>query len=436
MTILTLDDVLPTDEEVAAYWRDGFHVTRQVLPDEVLDAAELGMARFYTGDHDALFPGSTPYDSYDWRPEHGDVIRKNDYTSIQVRELAALTRSRSSARSRPSWPGHRDPALARPAALQAGRPGLAAGNVGWHTDRQYWQTCTSEAMLTGWVPFHDCDATVGGVTFVRGSHLWEQGRLDFWNTDLDALEAQFASEGRPVDKVTPVLPRGSMTFHHCRTIHGSGPNLSAAPRRSVAVHLQPDDNRTSPHRPWRTARRRTTATTTSCGASTASRTTPTPGSARSSGRSTRLDGRGRRAGRRGRRTAPAGPAHDAGEADLLGLLAQRDELLGLTQRVTGWWRGDGRRYWVMVMSSQPASCRSCSAWLTSSRSSPMPRMRLLLVTRPAGAGLGDDVQRALVAEAGRMLRKMRGTVSTLCASTSGRASKTCCSSAGVPLKSG
>ena len=35
-----------------------------------------------------------------------------------------------------------------------------------------------------------------------------------------------------------------------------------------------------------------------------------------------------------------------------------------------------------------------------------------------------------------MLRKMRGTVSTLCASTSGRASKTCCSSAGVPLKSG
>jgi hypothetical protein len=56
---------------------------------------------------------------------------------------------------------------------------------------------------------------------------------------------------------------------------------------------------------------------------------------------------------------------------------------GVTQRVTGWWRGEGRRYWVMVMSSQPASCRSCRAWLISSRSSPMPRMRLLLVTRPA-----------------------------------------------------
>ena len=40
-----------------------------------------------------------------------------------------------------------------------------------------------------------------------------------------------------------VLPRGSVTFHHCGTVHGSGPNRSAAPRRSMAIHLQPADNR-------------------------------------------------------------------------------------------------------------------------------------------------------------------------------------------------
>ncbi len=244
MTRLLLDDLLPTDEEVAADQRDGFPVTRQVLPDEVLDAADLGMARFYAGDHDAPFPGTTPYDSYDWLPEHGDVIRKNDYTSVQVREIATLTRHPvigaiaarlSGATEVRLW---HDQLLYKPAGLDS-----AAGNVGWHTDRQYWQTCSSDRMLTGWVPFHDCDARTGGVTFVRGSHRWAQGRLDFWNTDLDALEAQFASEGRPVEKVTPVLPRGSLTFHHCRTIHGSGPNLSDAPRRSVAIHLQPGDNR-------------------------------------------------------------------------------------------------------------------------------------------------------------------------------------------------
>ena len=243
MTTPPLDDLLPTDEQVAAYRRDGFHVTGPVLPPEVLDEAERGMARFYAGDHDAPFPGTTPYDSYDWQPGHGDVIRKNDYTSLQVREIAALTRHPvigaiaarlSGAAEVRLW---HDQLLYKPAGLDS-----AAGNVGWHTDRQYWSTCSSAQMLTAWVPFHDCDARVGGVTFVRGSHLWEQGRLDFWNTDLDALEAQFASEGRPVEKVTPVLPRGSLTFHHCRTIHGSGPNLARHPRRSVAVHLQPGDN--------------------------------------------------------------------------------------------------------------------------------------------------------------------------------------------------
>ena len=71
---------------------------------------------------------------------------------------------------------------------------------------------------------------------------------------------------------------------------------------------------------------------------------------------------------------------------------------GLTQRSTGWWRADGRRYWVMVTMSQPASCRSRSAVRTSSGVSPMPRMRLVLVTRPYVARRGEHVEAALVAE--------------------------------------
>jgi hypothetical protein len=153
MTTLPLQDLLPTDEDVAAYRRDGFHVAHDVIPAELLDTAERGMQRFYAGDHDAPFPGTTPYDHYDWKPEHGNTIRKNDYTSIQVRELAALTRSPvigaiaaklAGANQIRLW---HDQLLYKPAGLDS-----AAGNVGWHTDRQYWQTCTSEAMLTGWGP--------------------------------------------------------------------------------------------------------------------------------------------------------------------------------------------------------------------------------------------------------------------------------------------
>jgi ectoine hydroxylase-related dioxygenase (phytanoyl-CoA dioxygenase family) len=38
------------------------------------------------------------------------------------------------------------------------------------------------------------------------------------------------------------LRRGQVSFHHCKTLHGSGPNLAAKPRRSLVVHFQPSDN--------------------------------------------------------------------------------------------------------------------------------------------------------------------------------------------------
>ena len=71
---------------------------------------------------------------------------------------------------------------------------------------------------------------------------------------------------------------------------------------------------------------------------------------------------------------------------------------GLTQRSTGRCRGDGRRYCVIVMMSVPASCRSCSAWTTSSGSSPMPRMRFDFVMSPASRAMREHAERAVVAE--------------------------------------
>ncbi len=240
-------DLLPTDEEVQEYRRTGYYVSRQIIPAEVLDAAEEGMERFYAGDVDAPFPGRTAYDHYDWTPEHGPGLRKNDYTSLMVTQLAGLVRL---------------PVLAAVAARLSGAdgirlwhdqllwkpPGVADGtaNVGWHTDRQYWQSCTSTRMLTAWVPFHDCDAQMGGMTLIEGSHRWDQPKLDFFDGDMDALEQRFAAGDGPVVKYSAVLPRGAASFHHCGVVHGSGPNRSDRPRRSMAIHLQPADNR---HRP-------------------------------------------------------------------------------------------------------------------------------------------------------------------------------------------
>src|SRR5690606_15745990 len=109
---------------------------------------------------------------------------------------------------------------------------------------------------------------------------------------------------------------------------------------------------------------------------------------------------------------------------------------GFTHRRTGWWRGLGRRYWVMVISSQPAWYRSTRACETSSGSSPNPRIRLDLVTRPASRACVITSSERWYENAGRIRRKIRGTVSRLCASTSGRASNTSASRPGLPSKSG
>jgi ectoine hydroxylase-related dioxygenase (phytanoyl-CoA dioxygenase family) len=123
-------------------------------------------------------------------------------------------------------------------------PGMKA-NVGWHTDRGYWQCCASENMVTAWVPFHDSNEEIGTITMIDGSHTWSaenNSSLNFFDSDLDALEQKIVSGGKPVHKVPMILPTGHVSFHHCRLIHGSGPNQSNRPRRSVAVHLQDDAN--------------------------------------------------------------------------------------------------------------------------------------------------------------------------------------------------
>lgn len=241
-----LHDLLPTQTDVAAYRRHGFWLSDMVLPGEVLDAAERGMQRFYAGDRDRSGPAGVERDG--WRPEHGDVLRKNDYASLRMNELAALvahpaigaiaTRLSDAAGVR-LW---HDQLLFKPVDAPD-RP----ANVGWHTDRQYWQTCTSQDMLTAWVPFHDVDERSGSITFIDASHRVKTTGLDFFASDLERQEANLASAGLPVVKVPGVLKRGQVSFHHCRTIHGSGPNRSATARRSLAIHLQPTHNRYQRH---------------------------------------------------------------------------------------------------------------------------------------------------------------------------------------------
>ncbi len=72
----------------------------------------------------------------------------------------------------------------------------------------------------------------------------------------------------------------------------------------------------------------------------------------------------------------------------------------------------------------------------SCRSSPSPRIRLDFVTSPASRAARSTSSERAYLNPGLMPRKMRGTVSMLCARTSGRAPKTSASRSASALKSG
>src|SRR5207244_397372 len=106
----------------------------------------------------------------DWTPADGPVQRHNDYIHYRSKEIGRILRK---------------PLLGAVAARLAGtgeirvfqgtliykppRPEEPTNHVPWHMDRHYWQTCTSERMLTAFIPFHDCDERMGTITMVDGS---------------------------------------------------------------------------------------------------------------------------------------------------------------------------------------------------------------------------------------------------------------------------
>ncbi|WP_214317605.1 phytanoyl-CoA dioxygenase family protein [Nonomuraea sediminis] len=233
--------LLPTDDDVAFYRENGYWISPPVLSDEMLDAAEHGMRRHYAGDIDREVPGDPDRSFWGWRPADGDVLRKNDYASLRVTELAHLVSQSVIAGCAARLADAGEIRLWHDQLLYKPSGSNRQGNVGWHTDRHYWRGCSSQEMLTAWVPFHDITEAHGPVMFVAGSHRRdEQADLSFFDQDLTTIDHYVAEHDLRI--VTATLSRGQVSFHHCKTIHGSGPNHSGEARRSIAIHLQPGDN--------------------------------------------------------------------------------------------------------------------------------------------------------------------------------------------------
>jgi hypothetical protein len=249
--------LLPDDSDVAFYELNGYYISREgVLPAALIDSACEGTQRFYQGERDGTLPVDTGFSN--WKPGDGDGQRNNEFVSLQRKELKALA----------VYPllGAIAAKLTRSSAIRVLDDQLfykpsnsqnASSTVsGWHADQAYWPTCSSDKMISVWIPLHSVDITRSPLVVMAGSHRWQglqEVRLSFNQQNLREMEEKFRALGREVRIVPMTLRKGQVSFHHGWTVHASYPNTSGQPRLAYAVHLQDGDNH---YRPYRNAQGR------------------------------------------------------------------------------------------------------------------------------------------------------------------------------------
>ncbi|MEY2831288.1 MAG: putative phytanoyl-CoA dioxygenase, partial [Cyanobacteriota bacterium] len=205
---------------------------------------------FYQGARDGVLRVATGYSN--WKPEDGDIIRNNEFVSLQKAELkqlalqpvigaiAARLARTSEIRILDDQLVYKPPAKSSPKVSSA---------VGWHSDRAYWSTCSSDNLLTAWIPFHDCDQARGPLVVLDQSHRWSglQPMRHFNNANLRQLIHELQVAGKQVIEIPMTVKKGQVSFHHCWAVHGSYPNRSPQHRQALAVHLQDRDNCYQPY---------------------------------------------------------------------------------------------------------------------------------------------------------------------------------------------
>jgi ectoine hydroxylase-related dioxygenase (phytanoyl-CoA dioxygenase family) len=234
--------LLPTEKDVQFYQQNGYFIAPKIIEDEFLDRIRDAMKKIYDGEYET---GREPWGGRWTKPENPHAVWKMDqshWSNNTMRELAtfdmigAIAAKLSGASCIRLW---HDQLLFKPG--QKGTPSAAGGNVGWHQDNNYWQ-CAPDTLLTAWVAFDDVTLDNGCMQVVPESHKWGLLQGDFFNQDLDSMKADMEQKtGREFKTVPLAMKAGQVSYHHCLTIHGSGPNKTDKPRRSLAVHLHPGD---------------------------------------------------------------------------------------------------------------------------------------------------------------------------------------------------
>lgn len=235
---------MPTAEDIAFFKENGYWISQKILSDEELAGIIEHMELVYD---EKFETGRKPWGGYWKNGDNPRALRKTDNshwsdltlrgvaTSPAIGEIAGALMGADCIRL---W---HDQLLYKPGRNTK----KETANVGWHQDYSYWQCCAEPSLVTAWVAFTDVDLSNGCMQAVPRSHKWGLLKVnDFFEQNIEKQQEEMdLPEGERFTTVPFIMKAGQVSFHHALTIHGSGPNTTDQPRRSMAVHLMTGDTR-------------------------------------------------------------------------------------------------------------------------------------------------------------------------------------------------
>jgi hypothetical protein len=234
--------LLPTEKDLLFFQEHGWFVTPKVLDDALIDRIFEASEELYAGKKDA---GIGVLGCSNWQPGDQVAVRNNEYISFQKRAFRELSLQpiigAIAARLMET-----DTVRYFQDQLVSKEPNHSdISNVGWHTDRSYHSNCTSNKLLTVWIPLHDVNEEHGPLVMVDRSHKWSDTDhiRGFNHNNHQELEADFRRKGKEFNKIPIVLKKGQISLHSSTLIHGSYHNRSDMMRRAIVMNVQDGENR-------------------------------------------------------------------------------------------------------------------------------------------------------------------------------------------------
>ena len=225
----------PSDEEVAAFDRDGFHIHEPLFSPAEVAAIRAACARVERGEHATGLAPDAPH----WGPgQPRTALCKidNSWKSDPVIQ-AAVTSPRLGSISAQLIGAHgirlwHDQYLRKPAD--------GGGIVAWHQDWMYWQAIDRCRTVTCWIALADVTIDMGPMVFLEGSHHGGL-RLELQPSYHTGYELPPAPIGPGFRQVPVVVRAGQVSFHHGNTMHASDCNRSGRDRYAIVSHVMADD---------------------------------------------------------------------------------------------------------------------------------------------------------------------------------------------------